>query len=66
MEEGSYTYTLHPKPRPQVKKITKTMVKRPSIGEFLLERTMCLLRLGLAIFEDKIRELKVAQRRMQR
>ena len=65
MSDGTYICSGPSKLKPKIKKIPKTVIKRTSIGEFLFERTLCLLRLGLAIFNDKISELQ-AELRMER
>lgn len=43
-------------------RIERVKIEKVSLGEFLLERTICLLTLGLTIYKEKILMLKERQR----
>jgi hypothetical protein len=43
-------------------RIKRVKIEKRSLGEFLLERTQCLLTLGMTIYKEKIAMLRERQR----
>lgn len=63
MEEGSFTYTKAKKEKKKEEALkVRKIIKQKSLGEFLIERTSCLLKLACTIYADKIEELTLAEK----